>query len=162
MLHTNTRISIELSPLSSVYRIVVAIVITTIRFLTSKFVSRFLSVYMGTLMVIVVATTLVWPASLQWRHTERDGISNNSQPHDCLLNRLFRRRSKKHQRSASLAFVRWIHRWRVNSPPKWPVTRKMFPFDNDIMQRWGIHIGMHLCWNVAVYLVQLGHQCTKA
>ena len=32
--------------------------------------------------------------SLQWRHDERDGVSNH-QPHDCLLNRLFRRRSKK-------------------------------------------------------------------
>ena len=32
--------------------------------------------------------------SLQWRHNERDCISNH-QPHDCLLNRLFRRRSKK-------------------------------------------------------------------
>ena len=30
----------------------------------------------------------------QWRHNECDGISNH-QPHDCLLNRLFRRRSKK-------------------------------------------------------------------
>ena len=32
--------------------------------------------------------------SLQWRRNERDGLSNH-QPHDCLLNRLFRRRSKK-------------------------------------------------------------------
>ena len=32
--------------------------------------------------------------SLQWRHNDRDGVSNH-QPHDCLLNRLFRRRSKK-------------------------------------------------------------------
>ena len=32
--------------------------------------------------------------SLQWRHNERDGVSNH-QPHDCLLNRLFGRRSKK-------------------------------------------------------------------
>ena len=32
--------------------------------------------------------------SLQWRHNERDGISNYH-PHDCLLNRLFRRKSKK-------------------------------------------------------------------
>ena len=31
---------------------------------------------------------------LQWRHNERDGVSNH-QPHDCLLNRLLRRRSKK-------------------------------------------------------------------
>ena len=32
--------------------------------------------------------------SLQWRHNERDGVSNH-QPHDCLLNDLFRHRSKK-------------------------------------------------------------------
>ena len=38
-----------------------------------------------------------------------------------------------HQSSASLAFVRGIHRWPVNSPHKWPVTRKMFPFDDVIM-----------------------------
>ena len=31
---------------------------------------------------------------LQWRHNELDSVSNH-QPHDCLLNRLFRRRSKK-------------------------------------------------------------------
>ena len=32
--------------------------------------------------------------TIQWRHIERDSISNH-QPHDCLLNRLFRRRSRK-------------------------------------------------------------------
>ena len=32
--------------------------------------------------------------SLQWCHNGRSGVSNH-QPHDCLLNRLFRRRSKK-------------------------------------------------------------------
>ena len=31
--------------------------------------------------------------TLQWRHNERDGVSNH-QPHDCLLNRLFGRGSK--------------------------------------------------------------------
>ena len=31
---------------------------------------------------------------LHWRHNGRDSVSNH-QPHDCLLNRLFRRRSKK-------------------------------------------------------------------
>ena len=36
---------------------------------------------------------------------------------------------RKHQRSASLAFVRGIHQ----SPHKWPITRKMFPFDDVIM-----------------------------
>ena len=40
---------------------------------------------------------------------------------------------RKHQSSAPLAFVRGIHRGPVNSPHKWPVTRKMFPFDYVIM-----------------------------
>ena len=42
----------------------------------------------------------------------------------------------KHQSSVSLAFVWGIHRWLVNSPYKWPVTRKMFPFDDVIMGPW--------------------------
>ena len=42
---------------------------------------------------------------------------------------------RKHQSSASLAFVRGIHRGPVNSPHKWPVTRKMFPFDDVIMSQ---------------------------
>ena len=41
---------------------------------------------------------------------------------------------RKHQISASLASVRGIHRWPVNSPHKGPVTRNMFPFDDIIMQ----------------------------
>ena len=40
---------------------------------------------------------------------------------------------RKHQSSASLSFVRGIHRWPVNSPHKGPVTQKMFPFDDVIM-----------------------------
>ena len=32
--------------------------------------------------------------AFEWRHNGRDSVSNH-QPHDCLLNRLFRRRSKK-------------------------------------------------------------------
>ena len=40
---------------------------------------------------------------------------------------------RKHQSSASLAFVRGIHQWQVNSTHKESVTRKMFPFDEVIM-----------------------------
>ena len=39
----------------------------------------------------------------------------------------------KHQSSASLAFVKGIQRWPVNSPHKGPVTRKMFPFEDVII-----------------------------
>ena len=42
---------------------------------------------------------------------------------------------RKHQSSASLSFVRGIHRGPVNSPHKWPVTRKIFPLDDVIMRR---------------------------
>ena len=48
---------------------------------------------------------------------------------------------RKHQSSTSLAFVWGIHRPPVNSPHKWPVTRKMFPFDDVIM----ISIKMNAC-----------------
>ena len=48
---------------------------------------------------------------------------------------------RKHQSPASLVFVRGIHRLPVNSPHKWPATRKIFPF-HDVMYWpfvWGIH-----------------------
>ena len=41
---------------------------------------------------------------------------------------------RKHQSSASQAFVRGIHWWSVNSPHKGPVTRKIFPSDDVITQ----------------------------
>ena len=69
---------------------------------------------------------------LQWRHNDYDGVSNH-QPHDCLLNVYSDADHRKHQSSASLAFVRGIRRRPVNSPHKWPVTRKMLPFDDVIM-----------------------------
>ena len=91
-------------------------------------------------MVCCLMTPLPEPAltlsSLQWRHNERDGVSNHRRL-DCLLNRFFRRRSNKHQSSASLAFVRGIHRWPVNSPHKGSVTRKIIPFD-DVIIRAGV------------------------
>ena len=47
-----------------------------------------------------------------------------------------RRRSRKHQSSASLAFVWGIHHWPVNCPHKRPVMRKICPFDDVIMITW--------------------------
>ena len=54
-------------------------------------------------------------STLQWCHNERGSVSNH-QPYDCLLNRLFRRRSKK--RSKLLVTGLWAG--------KSPVTRE-FP-----------------------------------
>ena len=42
----------------------------------------------------VLAVFEYWFCALQWRHNGRDSVSNH-QPHDYLLNRLFRRRTKK-------------------------------------------------------------------
>ena len=85
--------------------------------------------------------------SLQWRHNRCNSVSNH-QPHGCLLNRLFKRRAEKHQTSASLVFVRGIHRRPVSSPHTWPVTRKMFPSDDVIMPlKPGIGILCHISWD---------------
>ena len=70
--------------------------------------------------------------TLQWRHNRRDSVSNHRRLH-CWLNCWFRRRSKKDQSPASLAFVWGNHQWPVNSPHKRPVMRKMFPFHDVIM-----------------------------
>ena len=54
---------------------------------------------------------------------------------------------RKHQSSASLAFLRGIHRGPVNSPHKWPVTRKMFPFDDVIMMA-SDNVARHGTWDM--------------
>ena len=62
---------------------------------------------------------------------------------------------RKHQSSASLAFVREIHRkpvnsphkWPVNSPHKWSVTRKMIPFDDVIMLKCIFVISHYRRWS---------------
>ena len=60
---------------------------------------------------------------------------------------------QRKQSSASLAFVRGIHRGPVNSPRKWPVTRKMFPFDDVIMLPAVVHF--HYGWSAATYLYRV-------
>ena len=50
---------------------------------------------------------------------------------------------RKHQSSASLAFVRGIHMWLGDFSHKGPVTRKMFPFDDVIMNPFILHSQYH-------------------
>ena len=59
----------------------------------------------------------------------------------------------KHQSSASLAFVWEIHRWPVNFPHKWPVTRKIFPFD-DVIMAWqvGLVESIPVTWLKTIHL----------
>ena len=75
----------------------------------------------------------IWkPLTLRWRHNEPDGVSNH-QPWDCLLNCLFRCRSKKIPKLRVTGLCAENSPGPVNSPHKRPVTRKMFPFDDVIM-----------------------------
>ena len=73
--------------------------------------------------------------TLQWRHNERDGISNH-QPHDCLLKSLFRRRSEK----TSNLHVTGLCEGNSPETGEFPaqraswVTRKVFPFDDVFMR----------------------------
>ena len=67
-----------------------------------------------------------------WRHNDHDSVSNR-QPYGCLLNRLFRRRSKKTSKFRVTGFCVGNSPGPVNSPHKGQVTRKMFPFDDVIM-----------------------------
>ena len=70
--------------------------------------------------------------SLEWRHNGliASPITSLTTVYSIVYSNVDQR---KHQSSASLAIVRGIHRVPVNSPHKWPVTRKMFPFDDVIM-----------------------------
>ena len=71
--------------------------------------------------------------TLRWRHNEHDCVSNH-QRFDCLLNRLLMSRSKKTSKLCVTGLCVGNSPGPVNSPHKGPVTRKMFLFDDVIMQ----------------------------
>ena len=99
---------------------------------------------------------------LHWRHNGCDCVPNH-QPYDCLLNRLFRRRSKKISKLRVTGLCEGNSPGTGNSPHKWPVTPKMFPFYDVIMPRtnWmpfhGRHFEMHFGeWKFMYYdLIQI-------
>ena len=79
-----------------------------------------------------------WPCgiALRWRHNGCDGVSNH-QPHDCLLNRLFRHRSKK------ISKLRVTGLCAGNSPVtgEFPAQRASNAEDSSI---WWRHHGLHI------------------
>ena len=70
--------------------------------------------------------------ALQWRHNGRNIVSNH-QLHDCLLSRLFRRRSKKTSKLLVTGLCAGNSPGLVNSQHKWQVMRNMFPCDDVSM-----------------------------
>ena len=75
-----------------------------------KYVSHYSEIIMGTMTSQITSLTIVY--STVYSGADQKKIS-----------------------SASLAFMQEIHWWPVNSPHKWPVTRKRFPFDDIIMSK---------------------------
>ena len=76
---------------------------------------------------------MIGEMTLQLRHNGHDGVWNHN-PHHCLPNRLFRRRSKKASKLRVTGLCEGNSLGPVNSPHKGPVTRKMFPLDDVIME----------------------------
>ena len=70
--------------------------------------------------------------SLQWRHNEEDGVWTHRRL-DCLLHRMFRRKSKKTSKLRVIGLCEGNPRWPVDCPHKVPVKRKMFPLDDVII-----------------------------
>ena len=82
---------------------------------------------------------------LQWRHNDHDGVSNH-QPHGCLLNRLFRRRSKKTSKLRVTGLCAGNSPGPVNSPHKGLVTRKCFYLmTSSCLANFKNHISLIIC-----------------
>ena len=71
---------------------------------------------------------------LHWRHNELDGVSDH-QPHDCLLTCLFRHRSNKTSKIRVTGLCEGNSPGTGEFPAQKPITRKMFPFDDVIMNK---------------------------
>ena len=81
---------------------------------------------------MLVAIALYTFYLLQWRHNEHDSVSNH-QPHDYLLSRLFRRRSKKTSKLRATGLCVGNSPGTGEFPTQMPSNAEMFPFDEVIM-----------------------------
>ena len=86
-------------------------------------------------------------SALRWHHNERDGVSNH-QPHDCLFNRLFRRRSKKTSKFRVTGHCAGNSLVTGEFPHMGAVTRKMFPFDDVIMESASNDESVSMSWRL--------------
>ena len=102
-----------------------------------------------------------YPESLLWRHTGHDGVSNH-QPHDCFLNRLVRRRSKKESklRVTGLFCGEFTGPRNSEFPAQMgPVTRKSF----HLMTSSWIPGTVPMAWHIIHYCHHCGcYHCNSA
>ena len=92
-------------------------------------------VYLGTVAVEVKQPWAMWlqlTITLQWRHNGRDSVSNH-QPHDCLLNCLFKRRLKKPSKPRVSGL------WEGNSPGTGEFSAQMASNAENVSIWWRHH-----------------------
>ena len=91
--------------------------------------------------------------ALQWRHNGRDSVSNH-QPHDCLLNRVFRRRSKKTSKLRVTGFCEG------NSPGTGEFPAQMASYTESISIWWRHHVSFYsrvfcgMYYNMTVWILE--------
>ena len=139
---------------SYIYRSSKAFGITFVKSFKKYFIFVFNICWNKDLEPLLSCTWNVW--TLQWHHNDHDGVSNH-QPHGCLLNGLFRRRSKKTSKLRTTGLCVGNSPGPVNSPHKGPVTRKMFPFDDVIMN--SIQKGEFLLKRILLYFYDKLRTC---
>ena len=114
---------------------------------------RFVSfVYCIVIIIGVILPYYHWSKterSLHWRHNDHNSVSNH-QPHGCLLNRLFRHRSKKTSKLCITGLCADNSPGPVNSPHKGPVTQKIIPFDDVIMCWWICLMNTRMKWPIVL------------
>ena len=82
--------------------------------------------------------------TLRWRHNDHAGVSNH-QPHGCLLNRLFRRKSKKTSK------LRVTGLCAGNSPGTGEFPAQMASYAENVSIWWRHHD--HFCMTVVTYIL---------
>ena len=105
-----------------------------------QFSKRGISSAMNLYRSIVHLSLFVCPLAvtpLQWRLNGCDGVSNH-QPHHCLLNRLFRRRSKKTSKLCITGLCAGNSPLTGEFPAQMAGNAEMFLFDDVIMTLWGV------------------------
>ena len=83
-----------------------------------------------------------YTVSLRWRHTGRDRASHH-QPHDCWLNRLFRRRSNNTSKFRVTGFCAG------NSPRTGEFPAQMASNAENVSIWWRHHVHVILRWNIS-------------
>ena len=79
--------------------------------------------------------------TLKWRHNAHDGVSNHRRL-DCILNCLFKGRSKKTSKLRVTGLCEGNSPVAGEFPHKGPVTQRMFPFDDVIMRQRTVYPAM--------------------